>query len=700
MYQLLVWLTFLSLLHESQGRGGGLTARSPLQHRLLKNPCNFTTVSGEKVKTTPEQYYCYQKNATKSLIVLESTYTIGGYQINQWNGYDFYIDSTGMKQTHYWWGNVFTTTGQWSGSSYGWSEKAQRWERWATLTKVADTLQINLDTRTHPLGKPEPFGEFSNPECHGLTVCVWRPHATDPCENIFLCPNLTIATPNEPIPDLTPGPKSTTQHFAQTSVHDAMEFGSTGDSHIEFHDAKDNTWYRALLQILAAGHVNEPCYACTFMPHTASHSALTRPNPYDYNSSMCILKGILNKIAPKGNTTMGHKKVPDTLFKGWFKTNNSDNQCSPFNNSLIRFNQSTKYMDGQYRPVMTIPPEQMPKRSEICFKRQNERTDNVLVGTTANCNIIVEATCGSIWNLTKCNVTEKPDVCSLGGIEIHCPSDDGALMVTDGLWMCGDQLYATLPPHWQGTCSIVYLSPTVSLYSNLTYTTHHYPHYRQKREEEVDSDKEHLLTSEGTKFVAGLFPWWGTVNNAHNVDKLHVQLENLTRIVSDAFAALTPWSAAVRATLIQHRMALDLLLASQGGLCHVIGDKCCTYIPDISGNMSVTVDHLNTLLANMKKDDVKATSSGWDWWSWLSWDWKGKLLTLATPVIAIIIMLCICTTCVVPLIKKCITNLIAINIQAALLQYEPLPLHDDALDTQDGAESTPEPSDSEAEDSV
>lgn len=33
---------------------------------------------------------------------------------------------------------------------------------------------------------------------------------------------------------------------------------------------------------------------------------------------------------------------------------------------------------------------------------------------------------------------------------------------------------------------------------------------------------------------------------------------------------------------LQNRIALDLLLAAQGGGCSLIGDECCTYVSDTS----------------------------------------------------------------------------------------------------------------------
>ncbi|XP_073339576.1 uncharacterized protein [Pagrus major] len=688
MSWLLVWFSLSSLSIMGQGNRGYYNPRpSKLQRKLLKNPCN--TTDNDTSRTT-EQYYCYQRNNTKTLIVFERTYTIGGYSIPQWAGYVFYIDSSGLKQTHHWWGHVFAQTGSWSSSSYGWSGRAKKWKKWVKFTKVSDTLQLQLDTTSNPLSKPEPFGEYRDPECHGLTVCVWRPHATDPCNNMFLCPNLTNSAEPSQLPDVTSGPKSISQHIHQVSTHVSLEFGTANNPGIEFNEARDNSWYRALLEILSAGHVNESCYVCSLMPSTASESALIKPIPYSLNESLCILNGLGHRSAPAGNSA-NSRGEQDSYFQGWYKMNITATQCESFNHTPIR----TTFTENQYRPVMTVPPQHIPKSFSLCFERKNNRADNIGVGESQHCNLTVTATCGSKWSISKCAVPGYGYRCNVSGHVVYCPSDDGGIMTTDGLYMCGNRLYSILPPHWQGRCGVIYLTPTIQLFSNLSYSTHHYPQYRPKREV-TSYDNQHLMTSAGTKFLSGTLPWWGVVNNAHNIDKLHVRLENLTAIVSGGFAALTPWSAAVRTTLIQHQMALDLLLASQGGLCHIIGDLCCTYIPDISGNMTATVDHLNDLLASMKREDVFA-GSGWDWWTWLSWDWRSKLLTLVTPVLAVIVLLCICTTCITPLIKKCISNLISINIQAALMQYSQLPLHDDA---QDSADSTSDTSGDEAEDTV
>ena len=56
----------------------------------------------------------------------------------------------------------------------------------------------------------------------------------------------------------------------------------------------------------------------------------------------------------------------------------------------------------------------------------------------------------------------------------------------------------------------------------------------------------------------------------------------------------------MRKAVIQNWMALDGHTAAQGGTCAIIKAECCVYIPDLSGNISATLDDM--------KDQVKAMS--------------------------------------------------------------------------------------------
>ena len=48
----------------------------------------------------------------------------------------------------------------------------------------------------------------------------------------------------------------------------------------------------------------------------------------------------------------------------------------------------------------------------------------------------------------------------------------------------------------------------------------------------------------------------------------------------------------MRIAVLQKRMALDILTASQGGTCAIIQTECCVFIPDQSSNVSSLLKHM------------------------------------------------------------------------------------------------------------
>lgn len=66
----------------------------------------------------------------------------------------------------------------------------------------------------------------------------------------------------------------------------------------------------------------------------------------------------------------------------------------------------------------------------------------------------------------------------------------------------------------------------------------------------------------------------------------------------------------MRILALQNREALDYLLAGQGGTCTIIGDECCTFVPDVIFNV--------THLANFIVDTAKRHQGpeGWQLTTW------------------------------------------------------------------------------------
>uniref|UniRef100_A0A452HUH3 Prefoldin subunit 6 n=2 Tax=Gopherus TaxID=38771 RepID=A0A452HUH3_9SAUR len=68
--------------------------------------------------------------------------------------------------------------------------------------------------------------------------------------------------------------------------------------------------------------------------------------------------------------------------------------------------------------------------------------------------------------------------------------------------------------------------------------------------------------------------------------------------------------------VLQNRMALDILLASQGGTCALIGQECCVYIPDVYNTTWQRAKHLEKIA----RDHGGKRPSWNSWWSdFFSW---------------------------------------------------------------------------------
>ncbi|MEO1519093.1 MAG: hypothetical protein AAFV95_29110 [Bacteroidota bacterium] len=232
------------------------------------------------------------------------------------------------------------------------------------------------------------------------------------------------------------------------------------------------------------------------------------------------------------------------------------------------------------------------------------------------------------------------------------PSSDGFGCLRRHVWVCGKHVYQLLTPDWCGTCYLARLLPHVGIYDSLTHYHANYPHYYSTRsisKREVPAHRNRV--SVGAKFVGGLLPWWGTVNLAHQIDDLAIDLENLTAESVEGFTEVTTEVQALRNMELQDRMVLDLMLAAHGGVCHVVGESCCTFVPDITDNMTHVISHLNGLLQTQRQRD-SAESGGFDPWTWLtSGSWYGVILKMFTPVLIILVVFFLLFTCVIPCIR-------------------------------------------------
>lgn len=129
---LLLWEKDLSV----QKRAGTFEkSKSDIQNKRVNNPCN--TTDGDQTRTR-ELYFCYQNNATQAVFTFQNPSKIGGYNVDSWKKYDWYLEYKGNKPLQHWdrrhvpgseWGNVFATTGSWNKGSYGFTSTSEEWKK-------------------------------------------------------------------------------------------------------------------------------------------------------------------------------------------------------------------------------------------------------------------------------------------------------------------------------------------------------------------------------------------------------------------------------------------------------------------------------------------------------------------------------------------------------------------------------------------
>ena len=90
---------------------------------------------------------------------------------------------------------------------------------------------------------------------------------------------------------------------------------------------------------------------------------------------------------------------------------------------------------------------------------------------------------------------------------------------------------------------------------------------------------------------------------------------------------------------LQNRLTLDILTAVQGGTCAIIHTQCCTYIPDMSTNVTHFTKHMNKMIEAM--DTPKASiASLWEMLTSSPW-WKTILITIILIVLFLFFAPCI-----------------------------------------------------------
>lgn len=208
---------------------------------------------------------------------------------------------------------------------------------------------------------------------------------------------------------------------------------------------------------------------------------------------------------------------------------------------------------------------------------------------------------------------------------------------------------------WSGTCYLAHLVPTLSVYSELTEREVSKSGHRAKQ----------ACISKVQGFFGTLFPWLGTTYNVRRINDISEELENLISLVDQGFMTLTSESQALCTMTLQNRMALDFLLAVQGGVCAVIGEEYCTFVPDPTSNTTAVHTNISALADRQQKN----SSSSWNNWNWFTdfTGWRAWLQKIGVFLLFVLVILMILSCCVIPRIKSMVNCMFS----TTLLGLEP-----------------------------
>nr|AGI61272.1 envelope protein ENVV1 [Pithecia pithecia] len=155
--------------------------------------------------------------------------------------------------------------------------------------------------------------------------------------------------------------------------------------------------------------------------------------------------------------------------------------------------------------------------------------------------------------------------------------------------------------------------------------------------------------------VGMIAPWGGFAYHEITLRNLSTQIGNLAKSTGDAISKLKASLDSLANVVMDNRLALDYLLAEQGGVCAVINKSCCTYVNNsgaIEEDIKKIYDHATWLHEFGKGDDSegsiwKAVTSALPSHTWLV-----PLLGPAT----LIFFLLLFGPCLYNLLIKCVSS--------------------------------------------
>ncbi|XP_043772571.1 endogenous retrovirus group PABLB member 1 Env polyprotein-like [Cervus elaphus] len=225
-------------------------------------------------------------------------------------------------------------------------------------------------------------------------------------------------------------------------------------------------------------------------------------------------------------------------------------------------------------------------------------------------------------------------------------------------WICGYNLWPWLPVGWVGRCTLGFVFAPGKIHKQKISHPVNLPYVKARWSRSVFHWYDYLASI----FVPSL----GATDILLRVEALNNFTKQALTDTRRALEALNEEQKQMRKAVLQNRMALDILTASQGGTCALIKMECCVYIPDYSSNVSDALEDMKQQVAAMDFSD----SSIWSQIStWFHGGWWKSIIFI---IICILLLLCFG-----PCICQCLSEMINKRLlMFSRLQMQPFPLRE------------------------
>ncbi|KAK0152014.1 putative nuclease HARBI1 [Merluccius polli] len=136
-----------------------------------------------------------------------------------------------------------------------------------------------------------------------------------------------------------------------------------------------------------------------------------------------------------------------------------------------------------------------------------------------------------------------------------------------------------------------------------------------------------------------VFFWWATINkNVDWVNYIYYNQQRFVNFTTDAVKGLKEQLDATSRMTYQNRLALDMILTNQGGVCAMFGTACCTFVPNNTapdGSVSRALAGLQALRLELTENSG-ITDPFTDWMEDMFGKWRGTIQSVGMEIVGIV----------------------------------------------------------------